>query len=204
MSPLTALFLGLSLFGVSLVAMIAVVALYGLKIADDKSDRLLGLADNTVERVPEIIRSVTDQMPELIKSLPPVLSDAFNDRRAPEYTGQLVIQAELRPSGRRDSLAPVVTIENKGSEMVSLLSVRVAVLDESGTPRREYTEMAATPLAIDHDWRGPLMPGATRHLVLCDWDGLPQNAASRWKAVCEISELRLWNGPAAEAVASNN
>jgi hypothetical protein len=196
MSPLTALFLGISAVLLTCIAAAAGVTLYGMRIVDCKADQVFGLADQTVEGIPDIIESVTEGMPELFKSLPPVFADAMHDRRAPEYAGHLAVTADLRPTGRQGRWSPVVTITNQGEELVSLLCIRVAALDANGSPRGEWTEVVATPLAIDHHWRGPLMPQATRHVVLRDWRGIDSEQAAGLRAVYEISELRVWNGQA--------
>ncbi|MCH7813853.1 MAG: hypothetical protein IID40_07510 [Planctomycetes bacterium] len=192
MSPFTAGALGFTAIVVSCIGTAAAVALYGLNIVNNKVDQVLGLADHTVGGIPAIIESVTAGVPELLDSLPAVFSDALHDRRAPDYVHNLDIKAELRVTGRDGRWSPVLTITNNGDQMVSLMCVRVAVLDESGAPRREWTEVVATPLAFDHDWRGPLMPRATRYIVLHDWPGLDAEHARTWQPVVEVSELRLW------------
>lgn len=198
MSPLTALFLGISAVLLTIIAAGAALGLYGLRIVDGKADLVFGLADQTVGGIPEIIQSVTEGLPELVESLPPVLADAVNDRRAPDYASHLEVTADLRPTGPGGRMSPVVTITNRGDELVTLLCVRVAALDAHGSPRREWTEVVATPLAIDRCWRGPLMPQSTRHVVLCDWRGLSPEQGVSLRTVYEISELRVWNGPADE------
>ena len=70
MSPLTALFLGISAVLLTSIAAAAAVGLYGLRIVDGKADRVFGLADQTVGGIPEIIESVTEGLPELVESLP--------------------------------------------------------------------------------------------------------------------------------------
>ncbi|MCP4250582.1 MAG: hypothetical protein GY778_26365 [bacterium] len=201
MSPFTAGALGFSAIVVSCIGAAAAVALYGLNIANHKVDQVLGLADHTVGGIPSIIESVTEGIPEILDSLPAVFSDAIHDRRAPDYVGNLDIEADLRVTGRDDRWSPVLTITNRGDEMVSLMCVRVAVLDESGAPRREWTEVVATPLAFDRHWRGPLMPQATRYVVLHDWHGIDAEHARTWQPVVEVSELRLWTGEADTQVA---
>ena len=107
-------------------------------------------------------------------------------------------RARLPPAGNVtiEAVRPVVSIANQGDKLVTLLCLRAAALDQDGTPRHEWTEVVATPLAIDNSWRGPLMPGATRHVVMCDWRGIRPEAGSGLRAVCEISELRVWSGQA--------
>jgi hypothetical protein len=132
-------------------------------------------------------------LPELIEALPPAVGDLLNDRRAPEYTANLKVDVKLA-TDERDRLRPVMTIRNDGDEVVSMLAVRVAALRGDAVPIREWTEVAATPIAIDHDWRGPLMPHTTRHVVLSGYCSLPGDAADYLTPAYEISEIRVWEG----------
>jgi len=72
--------------------------------------------------------------------------------------------------------------------------VRVAALDVDGVARREWTEVVATPLAIDDDWRGPLLPGSKRHVVLSSWRGVSAASATAIRGDVEISDVRVWRG----------
>jgi len=185
MSPITALFIGI--FGVGAVAIAAGTAtvLYGMRIVDHKASALIRFADDTLEG-----------LPELIASLPPALGDMLNDRRAPEYASQ--IDVKVRFVGEdSDGVRPVLTIANRGDEVVSLLAVRVAALNEQEIPIRDWTEVVATPIAVDDEWRGPLMPGATRHVVLSRWRSSPSSAAQSLQGAVEISDIRVWEGSTA-------
>ena len=127
------------------------------------------------------------EWPDWQKAMPPSVKDALNDRRAPEYRDQLDVSARLaRVDGRQ-----VVGVEvvNNGSEIVSLLPLRVVLEDADGTPLREMAVYAATPLLICDEWPGPVLPGAgprkvTQH-VCCP------NAAT--KVTFEITDLRVAN-----------
>jgi hypothetical protein len=88
-----------------------------------------------------------------------------------------------------------VEVVNHGPEVVSLLSLRILILDEQNQPLCEAQEWAATPLAADQGWRGPIMPGARRHFVCyrnC-WNGT--NDTDGLNTEVEITELRVWNKP---------
>ncbi len=191
MSPLTAMFLGL--FGVGAVGIVAgaTVVLYSLDILNSKASALIGFAGHTVE-----------SLPKLIEALPPAIGEVLNDRRAPDYASDLELSVRFVANEQGEGIRPVVSVTNKGKEVVSMLAVRVAALDGRKTPVREWTEVVATPIAIDHDWRGPLMPGATRHVVLSNWRGFPIDKADALMAAQEISELRVWEPKARTAVAS--
>ena len=49
--------------------------------------------------------------------------------------------------------------DNTGDETVSMVAVRVAVLNEDGVPACEWTEVVATPSAVEGPWREPILSG---------------------------------------------
>ena len=180
MSPFTALFIGIFGVGAMAIAGASCIVLLGMRIADNRITDVLHLADDTIEG-----------LPELINSLPPAIGDVLNDRRAPEYAADLDVDVAFAvdESGR---LRPVMTIKNNGSEVVSMLAVRVAALLDNGMPVREWTEVVATPIAIENEWRGPLMPNATRHVVLSRCYGHAGKILGNLTPAHEISEVRVW------------
>ncbi len=188
MSPLTALFLGL--FGVGAVGIASgtAVVLYGMRIIDTKATDVLGFAEGSLD-------GLLGTLPELLESLPPTLADVLNDRRVPEYAAEIDIDAAFVTDDRNGGLRPVLTITNNGSEVVSLLAVRVAALNANRVPIREWTEVVATPIAIDGEWRGLLFPGETRYVVMSRRRGLSAKNAETVMGVAEISEIRVWQSP---------
>ncbi|MDO8630054.1 MAG: hypothetical protein Q7R41_06130 [Phycisphaerales bacterium] len=182
MSPLTALFLGIFFVGAVTIGSAATVILYGMRIIDSKASALIRFAGNTVEG-----------LPELVQSLPPAIGDILHDRRAPDYAGRISVDVKLSADEASGTVRPVLTVKNGGDEVVSLLAVRVAALDAGGVPVKDWTEVVATPLAIDDDWRGPLMPGATRYVVLSGSRSLAGKAGTV-TAVAEIGDVRVWVG----------
>jgi len=183
MSPWTALFLGMfGLGGVVLVTGTTVV-LYGMRIAEKNIADVFGLAEHTVAN-----------LPEFIESLPPSIQDLLNDRRAPEYQDQIDVQVRLVGESEGRRVFPALTITNNGDKVVSLLTVRVAALDAEGTPVQEWTELVATPIGVEDELRGPLMPNATRYVRLqrCRFSsGYP---IEKLTGVGEISDVRIWLG----------
>jgi hypothetical protein len=184
MSPLTALFIGI--FGVGAVTIVSVssVILYGLSVVDRRADRLMSFAD-------DIVGGAIENLPAWLEALPPSLKEILHDRRAPEYVGQLEIGARLTAGDSRAGGRPVITVKNNGDEIVTLLAVRVVALDAQGVPVREWTEVVATPLAIDGDWRGPLMPGNVRHAIMSGYVGRAGEDVSRLTATVEIADVRV-------------
>ena len=182
MSPLTAIFLGLFGMGTAVVCVGGLIAMFGLTIVDSRVDSALGLVETTISG-----------LPELIDSLPPIVSDSFKDRRAPEYAQYLDVKVAFVPDGRGKGYRPALSITNRGEEMVSLLGVRVAALDESNSPIADWTEVVATPITIDHEWRGPLMAGQTRNVVLGGWYRLSEETAASVTGAWEITDVRVWD-----------
>lgn len=186
MSPFTALFLGI--FGLASVGIVsgATVTLYALHVIDTKAADLLDFTEGTLANLPEII-----------ESLPDVISDIIHDHRSPDYASNIEVDVNFVFDEKRGTLRPTLSITNNGEEVVSMLAIRVAALNESRVPMREWTEVVATPIAIDRDWRGPLMPGATRHVVLrSGWRGIALEKAESVVSAVEISDIRIWDADA--------
>lgn len=179
MSPITALFLGL--FGVLAVGITSGtgIVLYTLRIANMNASSLLNLADSTIAG-----------LPELIERLPPALADLLDDRRVPEYAENLDVKVAFLIDERSDRVRPVMTVTNNGSSVVTMLTIRVAALNQEDMPVQEWTELVATPIAINDDLRGPIFPGSTRHIVLRR-GYLRTASGSALRGAVEISELRV-------------
>jgi hypothetical protein len=119
MSPLTALFLGATMTIVTIVVSVSMITLYGMNLGSRWGDDLIALTRRTI-----------DHLPDIASSLPPILADALNDRRAPEYVDQLRAEVEPVAAPQPPGWRPVVAIENRGDRMVTLLSLRVLALSE--------------------------------------------------------------------------
>lgn len=161
------------------------VVLYGMHVLDKNATEAIGFVDNT-------LGGTLEGLPALIESLPESIAELLDDRRAPEYAANIEVSLNFVPDERNDGLRPVMTIVNKGDEVVSLLAVRVAALNKSMLPLRDWTEVVATPLAIDHDWRGPLMPGNTRHVRLSCCRSLSEADIEDITGAWEIADIRVW------------
>jgi hypothetical protein len=154
------------------------VGLYGLYIVDDKIEEFVGAS-------PDMIEALTDWQ----EALPPALADAMDDRRDVDYRPMVDASVELLGADSR-STTPVIEVVNQGDKVITLLSMRVTVEDDEGIPGKEMTVYAATPITIEDEWRGPLLPGSTRRFALRS-GRLGRDAAL---ASLEITELRVWNG----------
>ncbi len=184
-SFLSTLALGLGATLVTLTLSGGAVVLYGLNIADRKSHDLVGLIQQAVRG-----------LPDLQKSLPPVLADVLSDERRPDYLPRIAITARVvEKRGEAQTLRAVVEIQNGGTEVVSLLCLNVLLVDRDDVPVARWTIWAATPLAADGGWAGPLLPGSTRRLDAGGWRSLTERREDL-KAVVEVSDIRLWHPPA--------
>ncbi len=160
-----------------------VMVLYVAHLAGEKSDRILALAQGAIHG-----------LPEFAQSLPPVLSDMLNDRRDPRYLQELSVSAQaVSAPDEHGRIRTEIEVVNQGNAVVSLLSLRIILLDEKQRLLCESQEWAATPVTTDGGWRGPILPGAKRRFVSyagCPWSALH---AETLDARVEVTELRIWN-----------
>ena len=179
---LSALAMGISAIIIAFIVSCTVVLIYGMNFAGDKSEEVVALVEKAIKG-----------LPNLQESLPPFVADMLNDQRQPDYSAQLDITAStiLLPNDN-GTVKTTVEIINNGSEVVSLLSLRVVVLTSRNEVIAESNEWGATPVAADDDWRGPLMPGARRYFVTSR-RGLPVFSADELNPQVEITDIRIWN-----------
>jgi hypothetical protein len=175
--------MGLCGIVITLLVSGTVVALYVAHLAGEKSDQVLSLAQGAIHG-----------LPEFAKSLPPALSDMLNDRREPRYVHELSVSAQaVSEPDEHGRIRTEIEVVNNGNAVVSLLSLRITLLDEKERLLCESQEWAATPVAADGGWRGPILPGSKRRFV--SYTGRPWAArhAETLDAQIEITELRVWN-----------
>lgn len=175
------------LFGTLITAIVCVSGLgfYLVNIVDRKTGDLFSFTQETIS-----------SLPALRAALPPAIADALADRRDPSYRQQLDVAAELIAEGKGDegwSRRVVLSVTNKGDQTISLLAVRLVLLDAQGVPVRAVLQHAATPIALqDEQWNGPLMPGGVRKIPLTI------AADDKYASVsAEVTDLRIWTGPEA-------
>ena len=181
---LSSVAMGLSAIAITIIISCTVLVIYGIHFAGDRSEKLVSLVSDAV-----------GSLPELRQALPPALADVLDDRRQPDYAAELGISAETVFVPDQDRMVRTkIEVVNEGSEIVSLLCLRIVVFSSNGEILAESNEWAATPIAADHDWRGPLMPGSHRYFVSCR-RALPAFFADDLKTEVEITDLRVWNGP---------
>ncbi len=182
-SLLSTIVLGGTAITITILLSASVVALYCLNIVDRKSESLFGMAHMSIA-----------SLPELADALPPALGDLLNDQRRPDYLANVDVSVDLVPaeSRGRKLIRPVIEVRNEGSEMISLLSMRISVMNAEGFPVAEWNEWAATPIAADDDWRGPLMPGGVRRFV-AHGVRVGDFVNGDHTAAFEITDLRVWD-----------
>lgn len=180
---LSALAMGLCAIVITLIISCTVVIIYGVHFAGEKSQELVSLAQSAIRG-----------LPDLQASLPPILSDILDDHRQPDYCNQLEITAKttLQPDHNRKVRTKVEVINN-GKEVISLLSLRILILDEHNDILAESNEWAATPFAADHDWRGPIMPDSHRYFASTSYIPSPVSYVDDLKTEVEITDIRIWN-----------
>ena len=182
-SFLSSLVLGVSLVLVSLVCAATLITVYGLNIVDRKTGNIFEFAEATVQ-----------SLPDLVDSLPPILADVVDDQRRPDYANQLDVSVRLTDARGSGRVRPVVAVHNRGSEVVSLMSMRIIVLNDRDDLITEINEWAATPIAADHHWRGPLLPGASRHFAAGSRSvGKNFRSDDDLRVEFEITDVRVWN-----------
>ena len=177
-------------FGLAITVVICGTGLgiYGMRVVDSKLDSLLDFGGTAVS-----------QMTEWREIMPPLVSDAFDDRPGGDYDQAVQVDAELIESGKHANRV-VFRVTNEGEEAISWLALNVVLKDKAGHPVDDFRVYAATPLPLgEDDWRGPLRHGSTREFV--QWMHRHYRAEAHSVSV-EISELRLQNGSAATAVAA--
>lgn len=185
MSPWSAFFMGMWLTGSVAIAAGTVVVLCGMNVVDSKLSDVLMLGSDVVGNVPKLMEAVK-----------PALGDAFNDVRSPEYGSKVEVTVHS-PSQDKYCGRPALTVRNTGNEVVSRLTVRVSAVDESGATRYEWTEMAATPVALCNELRGPLMPGnQIRRMVFSDGPCIRGDELAGLSLKHEIAEIFVWTGSA--------
>lgn len=168
-------------FGLLISAVICATGLgfYGLYLVDHNAGRLITVA-----------QGVVSALPEWKDRLPPVLADALNDAREPEYRDQLKINCRVeQPADRARDPVAVIEVANDGDRVVSMLAARVVLKDRAGVPVREFATRLVTPMQLDEtEWRGPLQPGETRIARLRLNAG-----AEELTPVIEVTELRVFS-----------
>jgi len=178
-------FLAVTIISLSAIVVTVVLSAVGLGVYG------LSILDNRVDNLGDLISDAAGVLPEIREALPPALADSINDQRRLDYLPNLDISVRMKDVDGRGRSQGVVQVTNRGEEIVSLLAMRLVGLDDEGDPVFEENVWAATPIQIDRDWRGPLLPGSTRRFpVRCYWN---QNAV---ELSHEVTEIRVWRGEA--------
>jgi hypothetical protein len=146
------------------------------------------IVDKKFGDIKSIGESVVSGLPKWRESLPPVVADAINDRRAPDYASSIDVKVRLIEGKRRDRQRAVIEVTNNGDETISLLSLNIRLEDADGVPVRTFTSYAATPLALNEgDWRGPILPNSKTRKFSCEIF-VPEYDLT---AVAEIADIRV-------------
>jgi hypothetical protein len=181
----SALVMGLCALLITVILSGTAVVLYGMHFVGDKSEKI----------VTSFLEDAVQGLPVLQKSLPPVLGDLLDDRRLPDYRDQLEIRARTTVQDeQRGRMRTEIKVTNNGDETVSLLSLRVIILDSREGILDESNQWAATPIAADDDWRGPILPGSSRRFAVSHYG---RRSADLYledlTTEVEITDVRVWN-----------
>jgi len=180
----SALVMGLCALLITIILSGTAIVLYGMHFVGDKSEKI----------VTSLIEDAVQGLPVLRESLPPVLGDILDDRRLPNYCDQLDIRARTTVQDeQRGRIRTEIKVTNNGSEVVSLLSLRVIILDSQEEILGESNEWAATPIAADDDWRGPILPGSSRRFAVSHFRRSADLYLEDLTTEVEITDVRVWN-----------
>lgn len=179
----TALVKGIFGLAMTLVICVTVLGVLGITTVNSNVGRILEGGFGSVS-------AILDGSAEWQSILPPAIADAVNDRRDIGYLENLGVAGTFVSVDEEEG-SVAIEVTNNGDKIVSLMTVRVLLADDS-VPSAEFVVPVATPLSIDCDegWRGPLLPGATRKIIEPVWrvHGEPELSY-------EVTEVRVWAGP---------
>jgi hypothetical protein len=180
----SALITGFVLLIITLVICVTVLLIYGMHFVGERSEAIITIAENAVHG-----------LPAFQESLPPVLADMLNDHREPDYRDELevTVQPSISPN-KRDEIGAAIKVVNKGPDVVTLLTLRIVVLNSNDEILTESNEWVVTPFAIENDWPGPFMPGSERYFSTSRRSVYPIPSANELRAEAEITDIRIWNG----------
>jgi len=172
--------------GLSSVIIVCVLCCTGLIIYS------MHFAGGQAGKIVSVATDFVNGAPDILKALPPLVGDVLNDRRAPSYSAQLEVTAQMLPDRDGEGARLQFQVANNGDRLVTLLTVRTTLINADGRTVGESNHWVATPIAADRDWRGPLMPKSSRRfacpLHLRDSDDDP----SGLKVEVEITDIRIW------------
>jgi hypothetical protein len=190
---LSAPFYGFFGFLITTVVCVTGLGVYGMWIAENKVDRVFSTGERLIAGIPEWLNA----LPEWDEALPPAMADALHDRREPDYRQHVDVAVRLVPERyRANRQHAVVEVTNNGTDTISLMALRIVITDEDGVPVYERAAYVATPLTIEGEWRGPLLPDSTRKFTVRVFTDEPDE----YEASYEVTEIRIWDPAAAAAV----
>jgi len=179
-------FLSAVAMGLSSVIIVCVLCCTGLIIFS------MHFAGSQAGKLVSVATGFIDGAPDILKALPPLVGDVLNDRRVPSYSGQLEVTAQMLPGVDGDGARLQFQVTNNGDRLVTLLTVRTTLINADGRTVGESNHWAATPIAADRDWRGPLMPKSSRRFACPLYLRDSHDDTSGLKVEAEITDVRVW------------
>lgn len=182
---LSSLAMGFSAFLIVVVISSTTLIIYGMHFIGDRSEKLVST-----------VGAAIGGLDEFQEALPPIIADVLNDRRRPDYRDQIDVTARISPiPGHNNHIRVAVQAKNKGQEVVSMLTIRVILLDENNEVISETDKWIATPITTDGGLPGPIMPGSNRRSTVYTYCTHGEKALDSLKTEIEITDLRVWNAP---------
>lgn len=177
MSPWTAFFIGLFMLGGMVVGSGTLLIMRGMSIFE-----------HNVARVVDFAQVAIEDLPQTIKDVSPLISEFVGERNL-DYAKNIGVTVKLAQRPGTKTLRPALQVTNKGNQPINFMTIRVAALTAQNLPVAEWTEVVATPIGIENDWRGPLVPNQTRYVVMRNgWD-LPADYDENVTLAYEIVEV---------------
>jgi xanthine/CO dehydrogenase XdhC/CoxF family maturation factor len=173
-------------FGLLIVGVICgtVLGVQGMRMAENQINR--AVADG-----PKLLSDVLVGLQGWQAVAPPMLVETLSDRRELEYRTQIDLSHKIvqRNDGE---VAVVVELVNNGDRAITLLPLRILLVEADGVPTTEYSTYAATPILAECDgdnWNGPLLPGGQRRTVTRSFGHVDD--ADEISATVEIVDIRV-------------
>lgn len=182
---LSSLAMGISALLIVVVISCTTLIIYGMHFIGDRSEQIV-----------QTVGAAIGGLDEFQKALPPIIADILNDQRRPDYRDQIELSARISPtSAHNNHYRIAVEAKNKGEEVVSMLTIRVILLDENDEVISETNEWIATPITTNGGLPGPIMPGSNRRYTAHTYCNHRDISLDSLKTEIEITDIRVWNAP---------
>lgn len=186
---LSSLAMGFSAFLIVIVISCTTLIIYGMHFIGDKSEKIVST-----------VGAAIGGLDEFQQALPPIIADVLNDQRRPDYRDNLEVSARVSQipghnNHNHNQIRVAIQAKNNGDEVVSMLTIRVILLDENNEVISETDKWIATPITADGGLPGPIMPGSNRRYTAHTYCNHGDRPLDSFKTEVEITDIRVWNPP---------